>query len=487
MASYLDRMGTVGNVGRGLALAGLAAGMAVAADVGGVQVSGFAWTQFQSGLTPMYKGAANFDYNPFFNTGGLVFLNSKPSDNWELDLGLGVAYANSAIKKTLKDTLGEVVGKTNPNSISLGMYPFVYHASVNYKAGSYALKIGKFHYTYSDYNHNMGLYLLRGPVYPGFLYSGFDEIPAMTKTGALSSWAPMENLRWDVLASFETDFKPYMDINLASFVTVTAGLLEIGAGFESQRLVEFNPCITSPEGRDVDNCLGGDPNPAFTGPGAIQDDLYKGVFYVIDTTAVPAGGKPDTTRYSLAGTKVMVRGALDFKKVLSGYEGGAKDWVAYFEVALIGIKDYPHIYTKKGERMPMLFGMNIPTYGLLDLFSLEVEYYNSPYQNDPYKLVGAYDVFKFSDGNAINYAMSPIPPSGEAQREHLFKTQRDFDPKKDNLKWSLYLTKKVVDRITFKGQVASDHWRVPNNNFVMYEAAAAPGQFYGSLKVEYGL
>jgi hypothetical protein len=161
--------------------------------------------------------------------------------------------------------------------------------------------------------------------------------------------------------------------------------------------------------------------------------------------------------------------------------------VFYFEAALLGVKNYDHIYTKMGERIPVLFGFNLPTYGLLDLLGLEIEYYNAPYQNDPYKLVGAYDVFSFSDGNSINYAFSPIPPSNKAGTPHLAKAQEDFDPKKDNLKWSIKLQKRAAERITFKFQLASDHWRTPNNNLVQYEAAAQPSQFYGSLRVDYAL
>ncbi|MDB5049084.1 MAG: hypothetical protein JWO30_2155 [Fibrobacteres bacterium] len=465
--------------------AAIASGLAASAGAEpNLDVSGYAWTQYLNGLTPMYKGAANFDYNPFFKAGGMLFLGSQPSENWALEIGLGVAYGNSAIKKTLKDTSGNIVAKTNPNSISLDMNAFLYVADITFKTGAYSLKVGKFHYTYSDYNTNMGLYLLRGPVYPGFLYSGFHEIPDLTKIGALSSWSPFESLRWDMLASFETDFKPYMDLNLSGFLTYKAGLFELGAGFESQRLVELNPCITSPDGADVDECLGGDPSPVYVGAGS---DLYKGAYFVIDSSGKAATGKSDTTTYSLAGTKVMLRGALDFKKIMPEYGGSAKDYVLYFEMALLGVKDYPYLYEKKIERMPMLVGMNLPTYGFLDLLSLEVEYYDSPFQNDPYKLVGTYDVFHFSDGNSINYSMSPIPPSNKAGDAHLSKTQVDYDPSKDNWKWSIYLTKKVQKKITFIGQIASDHWRVPNNNFVLYEAASKPSEFYGSLRVEYSL
>jgi hypothetical protein len=477
-------MGVAGNRVRGaIALAAIAfAGTPAVSAETSLDFGGYAWTEYEQGITDMYIGAANFNKEPFFSTGGLFWVSNKPSENWITTLSLGVYFENTAIKKTIKDTSGLVIGRTNPNSISLGMGGFLHEANVAYQQGNFSLKIGKYHYVYSDYNTNMGLYLLRGPVYPGFLYSGFQDIDPLTKTGLMASWSPMESLKWDVLASFETDFKPFMDLNLSSFVTWKAGLIELGAGVESQRLVEFNPCITSPNGvQDVNDCLGGDPKTVTAAPGA---DLYQSAFMIIDT----AGGKADTLTYSMAGTKVMLRGALDFKQVLTGYEGGAKDWVLYFEAALLGIKDYPLIYEKKGERMPMLFGVNIPTYGLLNLLSIEAEYYNAPFQNDPYKLVGAYDVFQFSDGNSINYAMSPIPPSNKAGAPgHLSKAQEDFDPKKDNWKWSLYATKQVQDRITFKLQLASDHWRVRNNNFVQYEAAANPGQFYGSLRVDYAL
>ncbi len=475
-----DRMSGIARMGRGLALVGLTAGMAAAENIP-LNVSGFAWTQ---GLyaPKVYQGAANFDNNSFIQAGGMGFINQKPNDNWDANLSFGVAFGNNAIKKTLKTDSGAVVGRINPHSVALGMNAFLYEANVAYKTASdaFAVKIGKFHYVYSDYNHNMGLYLLRGPVYPGFLYSGFEDIAPLTKTGFQFTYKPMSTLTLDVLPTVETDFKPFMDLNLSAFLTYKQGLFELGAGVESQRLVEFNSCITSPSGKaDVDECLGGDPKTAYAG----DSDLYQSAFMIIDTL----GGKRDTLTYSLAGTKVMVRGALDFKAVLGEYQGSAKDWVFYFEAALLGVKDYPLIYTKKSERMPMLAGFNFPTYGLLDLASLEVEYYNAPYQNDPYKLVGAYDVFQFSDGNSINYAFSPIPPSNVKGSPHLAKAQEDFDPKKDNLKWSLMLQKKVADRITFKFQLASDHWRVPNNNFVQYEAASEPGQFYSALRVDYFL
>jgi hypothetical protein len=341
-------------------------------------------------------------------------------------------------------------------------------------------------------------------VYPGFLFSGFEEIGGLTKTGMLGSWTPLKGLTWDVLASFETDFKPYMDINLSSFLTYKAGPFEVGAGVEAQRLAEFNACSTSPKtDADVSDCLGGDVGSTYVGPGA---DYYKSRYFVVDSTGHGASVdsldpvtllpnpnynpnfRDDTTSFSLAGTKVMVRGAVDFKQFLMpSYSGASRDMVLYFELALLGVKNYDYIYEKRSERMPVLVGLNVPTWGWLDLLSLEVEYYNAPFQNDPYKITGAYDVFSFSEGNSINYASSPIPGSNDAGWEHLKNTETDFDPSKDNWKWSVLAAKQVNDKITFKVQVASDHWRTPNNNQVKYEAMANPGQFYAAARVAFAL
>jgi hypothetical protein len=433
----------------------------------------------------MYKGAANYDYNPYMSVGGLVFLGNKPDENWATNLSVGVAYGNSAVRKSIRDTNDNLISKTNPNTISLDMGAFLYEANFAYQGEKLGLKMGRFHYTYSDHNHNMGLYLLRGPVYPGFLYSGFDQIGGLTKTGILTSWTPSEAFRWDIIGAFETDFKPYMDINLSSFLTFKAGPLELGAGVEAQRLVEFNPCTTSPKNTDdLNECLGGVPPHSYAGPG---NDLYRGAYFVVDTTRVAGGGTADTTTYSLAGTKLMVRGSLDFKRIFTSYEGSAKDLVFYMEAALLGVKNYDHLYEKRAERVPVLVGMNLPSFGFFEHLSLEVEYYNAPYQNDPYKLVGAYDVFGFSEGNNNLYAMSPIPPSSKAGFEHLAKADKDFDPKKDNWKWSVFASRRLGENINLLAQIASDHWRVPNNDLVKYEALAEPGQFYGSLKVGYSL
>src|SRR4051794_26414244 len=122
MGFKMSSMGIAGSWGRAAMLAACFAGAATPAfSEAKLDVSGYAWTQYQQGLTEMYKGAANFDHDPFFSAGGMLFLGNNPSDNWTTDLSIGVFFGNSAIKKTIMDTNNTVIGRTNPNSISLGM------------------------------------------------------------------------------------------------------------------------------------------------------------------------------------------------------------------------------------------------------------------------------------------------------------------------------------------------------------------------------
>jgi hypothetical protein len=133
---------------------------------------------------------------------------------------------------------------------------------------------------------------------------------------------------------------------------------------------------------------------------------------------------------------------------------GPQDLKVFGEVALLGVKDYPFYYEKKTERMPVMFGINAPTFRMLDLLSFQMEYYNSPFPN--------------SIENAYRYQMPTLPfvnsgPSGtiSEQDPNLFK--RDLDEvTKDNWKWSLLARKTVARGLTIYAQAANDNQRLPN-------------------------
>src|SRR5690606_20281866 len=94
----------------------------------------------------------------------------------------------------------------------------------------------------------------------------------------------------------------------------------------------------------------------------------------------------DTTRfYSFAGVKVVARASFDPKAYAPMPMLGPEDLKVFGEVALLGVENRPFYYEKRTERMPVMFGLNLPTrafgYTLLDAFSFQMEYYNSPFPN----------------------------------------------------------------------------------------------------------
>ncbi|MDO5576745.1 MAG: hypothetical protein Q4F84_06665, partial [Fibrobacter sp.] len=119
---------------------------------------------------------------------------------------------------------------------------------------------------------------------------------------------------------------------------------------------------------------------------------------------------------------------------------GKNDLRIYAEAALLGAKDYPGWYHKIRERVPIMFGLNIPTFKLLDVLAVEAEYYPSPYAN------AFHFVWK---GN------TPVPYFGiNAGMNYYSEDWKKKD--NDDWKWSVYASKKI-GCMRISGQIASDH------------------------------
>jgi hypothetical protein len=85
-------------------------------------------------------------------------------------------------------------------------------------------------------------------------------------------------------------------------------------------------------------------------------------------------------------------------------------------------------------------GVNIPTFGLLDNFNVEVERWTAPYVN-------GYRTAREGNLPLPDYAYSPVI---------------GYDPKdwsSDDLKWSVFLSRKIIDGFQLQAQAASDHLR----------------------------
>jgi hypothetical protein len=359
---------------------------------------------------------------------------------------------------------------------------FVTEARLSYTIGEgdnpfFRMDVGEFPFSYAPHVKNLGLYLFRGPVYPGFLISGFKEYRTdSTRSGFLGMRLHngFGNFQHDILINSEKDLPPSFDWSLGYVARYKAfGALELGAGVNFYHLISENEDITSPNRKTVPGLLSQDSSLIATGV----------PFHPYQLHYMEVVGPGDTVLYSHRGTKLMAMFSFDIKKALGlGSPFGEKDLQLYGEGALIGVKDYGSIYGKKSERMPFMVGFHFPAFGLLDFLSIEVERYTAKYKADYSKL--GYDrslYFKNISAPTLLAAKSPsatpislvdmagdrytITPAGDFVNSQTGDTiqvrNTGLDPENqtgDDWKWSVNIEKTFAGHIQFSGQIANDHF-----------------------------
>jgi hypothetical protein len=445
----------------GIPLAALLAfaGWGSAQDSLEVKYKGAAWLQFgrvMHSTDSLVNGGPpnNMNGNWLEATGVTVSSVAKFSPTWEGAMGMGVQQAHNA--------RGDI-------SVANNWYPtwapFVGEARVTYanqftETQKLQFNLGYFNYNYNPEAKNLGAYLLRGYVYPGSPISGFEArhtTAASNIFGAMASYT-LGSLKNDLLLISETDNRPYFDFSIADVITwKPSASLELGAGFNLYRVLPRNKKNNSP-GKDCVNLM--------STYSQIDADERE-VCYILDTLSVDTAAQTavvDTLLGSMSGEKLMGRFRFD-PKALLGLEGtwGKQDLVLYGEVGVLGLKNYKKYYSDITRRMPMMIGFNIPAMGFLDKFALEVEYYGSK--------------------NMLDY--------GKAETSYSWvpRTEASVDNARDDIKWSLYLSKVVIGHIRLSGQVANDHLRMfgpPDIGFTSYaETLTTPKDWYWMLKSTY--
>jgi hypothetical protein len=167
----------------------------------------------------------------------------------------------------------------------------------------------------------------------------------------------------------------------------------------------------------------------------------------VDTST---GNVSGASFYTFAGTLVMARGTLALNKVLNLESLGENDLKLYFETALLGTKNYPVFYEKASNRMPIMAGVNLPTFKFLDILAFQVEYYNNNFINSTYSI-----------GQA-NRAV-PYIPDGSID---FFSKDKFLDvAEEDNYSWTLLATKSIYRAFSISGQVSRDHMRTVGTNW----------------------
>ncbi len=434
----------------GIALAfGFAAALACVAQGAEeikIQYHGAGWIQGgrigKSSDTLTDGKGQNFNDNWTQNTGGQITAVADLGGGWEGGLGLGAIQ----IPRWYRGS------PDHDNAPYLAWSPYVTEARLTYTVGdaghpAFQATAGSFHFNYNPDSKDLGLYLLRGMVYPGIVISGFEtkDVLPIANVFGLDARHEMGGYRGDFLVNAETDINPYFDLSFAYIMRyrIREGI-EIGAGANWYRALPQVSERNSPgkDCKDTVSVLGVDPGD-------------HEVCYILDTAFVKTAGgadsaaSVDTITGSLSGVKLMGRFSIDPKSLL-GISGpfGPKDLLIYGEVALLGVKSYKKYYDNALRRMPVMLGFNLPVFGHLDELSLEVEYYANRNTTDYEKeLEDISWVPRPKAGLEITNASGAVVDT--------FHT----DTRGDNWKWALYASKVVGGHLKFSGQVANDHLR----------------------------
>lgn len=302
-------------------------------------------------------------------------------------------------------------------------------------AMSGSIQAGTFSYKYNPDAKNLGEYLYRSGTYPGVLFSGEGWL-LMNRAGnyshgllaSLSQFGG--SLKHNVSLFMETSYYPVGDFSPGYDFGFVSKWFEFGGGAVFNHFLAMRPSMVSP--RDDANTYA-----IFNGKTAAgADTTVKGR---LDQVTRPDTVKDSSlTRWTFQGVKLMGRAALNLSHLLPEESRGPEDLRLFLEVALLGVKDYPLFYEKKSERIPIMFGITIPTAKLIDVLTIQGELYKSPY-NDAYK-----------------FTQQSLP---------IWETNHTDSTHSDDFKWSVTARKSVNKLLSINMQAASDHFRLTDGRF----------------------
>ncbi len=336
------------------------------------------------------------------------------------------------------------------------------------------LHIGQFSYKYNQDARNLGEYLFRSGAYPNFIQTDFDYTQS-SLTGFMLQSA-LGNWKNDVIFNTETDLVPYFDMGLSWLTSYSVGsLLDFGAGVSFTNLISVDESKTTPNPNKLPSPLQGNGDARGGGPGGLK---YRGYL----------DGK-DTAYYTFRSTKVMARISCNFQSLFSSDLLGKEDLKLYGEAALLGVKNYPmpigfdtlpdslnnyYSYLKdRKQRMPVMIGFNIPAFKVLDVLSLELEWYGLKGPNS------------FRDRKEDYYPLSQSPYYWK--KNNVNYSAKDYGSK-DDLKWSLYGRRTLMNGLQVVGQVARDHVRHNTDSPIQLdeeEALTKSGNWWWALKLSF--
>jgi hypothetical protein len=314
---------------------------------------------------------------------------------------------------------------------------------------SLELSVGVFTHKYNPHATHLGEYLFRTGTYPMYVLTDFD-FPCARLIGLRLTSDAIANLHTDLLLTSEAFMYPLYDFSLSGLASYTLfNAIDLGAGVNLARLLPVVSSKTSPE---------------YT-----QNFLPSGFNEYIKENG-------DTGFYSFKATKVMVRASIDPKIFLGSPEYfGREDLKIYGEIVCVdpfsGYKaldlpelGYPAYYNDVNRRMPRMFGINIPTFKLLDLLALEFEYFPGMLPDDYF---------------LVEQMLTPMP--------RIEGGAGSYDPndyKANTWKWSVYAKREILNGFIVTALLTRDHLRTTywNGARQSFTCMTQPGHWHWEFK-----
>jgi hypothetical protein len=309
---------------------------------------------------------------------------------------------------------------------------------------------------------NLGEYLFRTGTYPDYIVTGngYTAVNIASATVLGTQWAlnAPKTLSHDIFFTTERQSYPLHDFSLTYLGKYNGKFLNLGLGIQFDRLIPVTPSLTTPSE---------DKNTWFThadGQKYVNNPEYYSLLAqgaTLDGNAAEAAmwtarknlvdslrnaweadpsSKPKLERFTFKGIKPLAMLALDFKTLFGDGLFRGDEMVLYSEAVLMGLENQPIYYENRMDRLAVTVGMNLPSFGLFDVLNIEVERWTSKYANG----------YRTAREGSL-----PLP-------DYNYNVIEGYDPDDwsgDDIKWSVFASRKIIDGVFIQGQVASDHLR----------------------------
>ena len=375
-------------------------------------------------------------------------------------------------------------GITDADERVMQVKPMIPVARVRWQFGSPsgisgALMLGTFNYKYNSDAKNLGEYLYRSGTYPGFLWTTEGWL-LMNRAGNYSHGVMLSLAQFNGMLKhsfslfMETQYFPVGDFSPGYDGSFTSKWFELGGGVVLNHYLPLHPSALRP--KDGENTY----IRQVTGVDSTGDTAY---YIGPNFNSVDINDSSVTVlhRWTTKGVKLMGRAAVNLGYLLPPEIRGTEDLRVFAEAAVLGWENQPLYYEKRSERIPVMFGINLPTFRMLDVLTLQAEYYRSP----------------FNDIDKYNSSSLPIWEAHFA-KDGLGTILTDSTGKvipasvhDDDWKWSVYAKKAINKAVTVYVQAASDHLRLMSGPRQVKTSSipltSSPSEWYYLIRMEFSL